>query len=1408
MKRERRNHLGTSAFACLALVLTLLVGMPTLQPAKMARAAAGSGPALPVALRAGTGDPAAAAAPMAPAAPLAINTTTTIVCTQGDCPPTPDDPDPSVVGQTYQVYFQVAPTSSTGGVSVDGTVTVSDGTGATCSRTVGPSTTGWPYANGWQWNCGLTSTSAGAKMLTATFTPLDPGAFNGSSGTEPHLVNKANTTTAMSFSPASPRACDSVSFTAVVSVVSPGGGTPSSGTVTFYEGVTALGSGTLNASGQATYSTSSLSVGSHLIRAVYAGNANYNGSTSPGANATVAKATSTTTVTTLAPNPSTFGNAVTMRATVTGGCGTRTGVVSFNDGGVVVGSATLNASGVANLAVTNPAAGPHAITAVYGGDGTYLASTSAPHTHTVNKANTTTALAGMPNPSVYSQTVTFTATVAAIAPGSGIPVGTVTFRDGAAYLGSAALDGAGRAVFGTGDLGTGPHSITAEYGGNANYNTSTSSPLAHTVNQASTTTTLDGAPSPSTYGQTVAFVATVAAVAPGSGAPAGTVTFRDDGAYLGSATLDGSGQATFDTASLAPGAHSITAEYAGSANYGGSTSAPLSVTVLTEADVSIQKTSGTGTAFTGEQRTYSIRVTNHDPSDAQNGVVLDVLPDEVMYTVDTTGGYCTQPAELVGFRAALSGADEVPPVVTPASGRATFVLHTGTNELTYALRVSQIGSITGASIHTGAAGVNGPVLVTLYSGTPSFDPNHPLMGSVALDPADAAAILADPAGFYVDVHTAAYPAGEVRGQMARATNTPLRCELGTLKQDQDKQFEVFATVQPETVPGTTIANVAIVTSTTDLGDADLSNNVASAVELVQGKADLRVVKFGIPSGEVRAGKTLTYTVIVDNLGPGYAHTVVLTDVLQSDGTFDLLSVDSDRPAACAPTSGTITGRLDLRCDLTGALEVMSLGASGRWTLTVIVTANEHQTISNVAHVLGTDFDPALSNNQASVEHNITDVADLALAKTALGEVQADGQPGGAFTLVPDQVTAGRSLTYTLLVTNDGPSTAENVAVQDHLPAWIVLTGVTPSQGSCIWGTPGDPLDKLTCGLGTLAPRASATVVVGVRMPAWVADGTTLQNDALVFGDTFDPDNGNNFATNHVTVSAYADLWVAKTQEPEMALPGQEIVYTIRVGNRGPSDAPGATVRDAMPDGITGVTWECAASGGVVCMGSGTGSISATLDLPAGAALTYTVRGTLTSAGVVTNTATVTAPALVADPYGDDNSDSVANAPYVVFLPLAVHSEASADPAPDLVVERITASSSEVEVVIANRGDAPVTDEFWVDVYVDPEPVPTGVNQTWRDLCDEGLVWGVEGGALPLGPGESLTLTVGDAYYYAPQSHVSWPLAAGVPVYAQADSFNAATSYGAVLEAHEIDGGAYNNIASTVSVAGAAVSPPR
>jgi hypothetical protein len=133
-------------------------------------------------------------------------------------------------------------------------------------------------------------------------------------------------------------------------------------------------------------------------------------------------------------------------------------------------------------------------------------------------------------------------------------------------------------------------------------------------------------------------------------------------------------------------------------------------------------------------------------------------------------------------------------------------------------------------------------------------------------------------------------------------------------------------------------------------------------------------------------------------------------------------------------------------------------------------------------------------------------------------------------------------------------------------------------------------------------------------------------------------------------------------------------------------------------------------------------------------------------------------------------------------------------APDLVVQQIDLDAGDVRVVIANQGNDRVVNEFFVDLYIDPRSPPERVNQTWEQLGDQGMVWGVTGAALAaLAPGGSVTLEVGDVYYIPELSSYGGALPAGTIVYAQVDSYNPGVSYGAVREDHEIRGGAYNNV---------------
>jgi hypothetical protein len=179
------------------------------------------------------------------------------------------------------------------------------------------------------------------------------------------------------------------------------------------------------------------------------------------------------------PNPSTYGEAVTFTAMVTSYLGMPPDgeKVTFQQSSKVLGIQTLSGGSASFLTSALPRR-TNTITAVYGGDAIFAASTSNAVSQVVSTATTTTTLVSSLNPSNFGQSVTFTASVT---PQFGGKVtGTVTFYDGTTALKTVSLSG-GTAKFTTSTLTSGKHSITATYSGSTNFNSSSAS-LTQTVN--------------------------------------------------------------------------------------------------------------------------------------------------------------------------------------------------------------------------------------------------------------------------------------------------------------------------------------------------------------------------------------------------------------------------------------------------------------------------------------------------------------------------------------------------------------------------------------------------------------------------------------------------------------------------------------------------------------------------------------------------------------------------------------------------------------------------------------------------------------------------------------------------------------------------------------------------------------
>ena len=275
----------------------------------------------------------------------------------------------------------------------------------------------------------------------------------------------------------------------------------------------------------------------------------------------------TTTTVTSSVNPSTAGQSITLTATIvcppTCTPGTPSaGTVTFKNGSTSLGTATPNSSGVATLATAAIPVGSNSITAAYAGSSPHwAASTSSTYSQVVNAAPTTTVVTASPNPNTYGTSATLTATVGCTASGCGTPTGTATFTNGGTNISACVTVtvSSGVAHCTLSGLNGGSYSVAAVFTPTTNYATSTSNTVTQQVTAASTTTGLTSGTNPSVFGQSVTLTATVT---PASGAPAvGTVAFKDGATTLGSATLNGSGVATYPTSALALGSNSLSAVF-------------------------------------------------------------------------------------------------------------------------------------------------------------------------------------------------------------------------------------------------------------------------------------------------------------------------------------------------------------------------------------------------------------------------------------------------------------------------------------------------------------------------------------------------------------------------------------------------------------------------------------------------------------------------------------------------------------------------------------------------------------------------------------------------------------------------------------------------------------------------------
>ncbi|MBI5879548.1 MAG: DUF11 domain-containing protein [Chloroflexi bacterium] len=773
--------------------------------------------------------------------------------------------------------------------------------------------------------------------------------------------------------------------------------------------------------------------------------------------------------------------------------------------------------------------------------------------------------------------------------------------------------------------------------------------------------------------------------------------------------------------------------------------------IIPQADLAVVKRGRPDPAAAGTNLTYTLVVTNYGPHAAQNIQLLDPIPAGTSFItvsaptawacalpVPNTTVVCVTPVLAVGAVSSI----EIYLLIDPAGVDGARVVNT------VSISSDTADIAPGNNVYTATTLLmSRPDLSIIKTGTPEVvvagtNLTYTLQISNA-GPSKATVVrmtdlLSPTAMSLVNVSTTV-------GACSGTTN--FICNYGTLQPGALATTTIAVFVKPG-VRGT-LSNTASVFS--NEADPFTDNNISSMASTVIGLVDLQVTQSDNPDPVV-AGKPVTYTVVVTNAGPSTANGVTMAEALPWYYSVSSITLTQ----GFCTLAGTLTCNLGSLTPNTGAVV----------TVTMLVDPAARDIVTSTLSATAVETDTNNLNDTTVETTTVLVLTDLAISKRA-----------GA-----DPVIAGTTLTYTLIISNAGPSAALATVVTDTLPAGTTLSGYLSPQGSCT-GT-----IQVVCDIGTVQPSQPITVLLFAAVdPAW---RTALHNDVIAVSIDPDTDPTNNTAATDTAVTALADVSVRKTASNA----GVTLTYIVSAQNAGPSTATGVALTDTLPAGM--VVTDLHTSQGFC---AGLTIVACMLDtLPPNTTASVTITAVISPAmpGTYTNTALV--GAIETDPDLANNSAQASTHIYGTYLPLILHRYV---PGPDLIVTHIDATPANVTVVVRNVGDRPVASTFWVDFYVNPNPVPVKVN----DRADDGrssqyIVWGVTESALPIQPGGTLTLTYGDRYMFGPLTKFTpGTMAVGALVYAQADSASENSWFGGVLENHEMVGGLYNNIYGPVAV---------
>ncbi len=355
------------------------------------------------------------------------------------------------------------------------------------------------------------------------------------------------------------------------------------------------------------------------------------------------------------------------------------------------------------------------------------------------------------------------------------------------------------------------------------------------------------------------------------------------------------------------------------------------------------------------------------------------------------------------------------------------------------------------------------------------------------------------------------------------------------------------------------------------------------------------------------GTATTYTIVAKNNGADAVAGATVADTFVAALTSVTWTCAASAGSTC-PASGN--GNINNAVTL-------APGGTATFTVNATIAANATGNLVNTATITApagiTEINAG--NNSATDSDTLTPSANLAITI-------ADA---------PDPVAAGANITYTVGVSNAGPSTAGTVTVTDVLPTDTAFVSGTGTGWSCAVAA-----GTVTCTRAGLAVAAAPTLTITLSAPD---ESTTVTNTVTVASTTTDPVAGNNSATTTTTVAARADLAVTVTDSPDPVIAAGTLTYTVNVNNLGPSTAQTVTMTDTLAATTTfvsavGTGWSCAETNHVVTC--------TRASLAPGLAPAITIVVTAPSqGGSINNTAQIATTTV--DPVAGNNSQTISTA---------------------------------------------------------------------------------------------------------------------------------------------------------------------